>query len=140
MTEYKPKIDRWSMAIGLLFTLFSVGIVVWSIPTVAVILTSLIAVIIVLILMLIGAFSVKYQIDGDKFIGRIGCFYKKEIDIHSIRKIEKTKSILNTPLVTSFDRIEIFYNRYDSVMLSPLDKEVFIADLKRINPRIEVIS
>lgn len=139
MTEYKPKIDWWSITIGLLLTLFSFGIVVWNIPTIVVILTSLIAIVSVLILMLISTIGIKYQIDGDKFIGRMGCFYKKEINIHSIRKIEKTKSILNTPLATSFDRIEIFYNRYDSVMISPLDKEAFITDLKRINPRIEVV-
>jgi len=46
-----------------------------------------------------------------------------------------TNSILSAPAL-SFDRIEIFYNRFDSIVISPGDNAAFIADLKEINSAI----
>jgi len=41
-------------------------------------------------------------------------------------------------LFFSLDRLEIFYNRFDSVVISPEDKAGFIAELTKLNPEIEV--
>jgi hypothetical protein len=62
---------------------------------------------------------------------------KLAIDIASIKAIEETNTVLSAPAL-SLDRIEIFYNRYDSVVISPPDKTVFIAHLKSINNHIEL--
>jgi hypothetical protein len=39
---------------------------------------------------------------------------------------------------TSFDRLEILYNSFDTVIISPKDKSGFITHMKTINPSIEV--
>jgi len=57
------------------------------------------------------------------------------IDIATITKIEPTNTMLSSPAL-SFDRIEVFYNKYDSVIISPGDKAGFIAKLQQINPAI----
>jgi TctA family transporter len=66
-----------------------------------------------------------------------GFFYNTDIDIATIKAVSETNSILSAPAL-SLDRIAIFYNLYDSIIISPPDKTAFIADLKAINNRIEV--
>lgn len=68
---------------------------------------------------------------------RSGFIINITIDILKITRIEPTNTILSAPAL-SFDRLEVFYNKYDSVVISPSDKAAFIAKLKEINPGIEV--
>ena len=68
---------------------------------------------------------------------KCGLFVNMVIDIDSIRKIEFTRSVLSSPAL-SMDRIEIFYNKFDSVIVSPDKKLEFIAELQSINPTIEI--
>ena len=68
---------------------------------------------------------------------KCGLFVNMVIDIDSIRKIEYTRSVLSSPAL-SMDRIEIFYNKFDSVIVSPDKKLEFIAELQSINPAIEI--
>lgn len=78
-----------------------------------------------------------YTITPDAYLQiRCGWMVNMKFDIHNIRKIEDTHNVLSSPAL-SLDRIEIFYNKFDSVMVSPDDKDQFIADLKRIKPSIE---
>ena len=44
------------------------------------------------------------------------------IDIKSIRKIIETYNPLSSP-AASIDRLEIFYNKFDSILISPKDKK-----------------
>lgn len=60
---------------------------------------------------------------------------KTKIDIQSIRKIYHTRSIMSAPAL-SLDRIAIVYNLYDEVLISPILREEFIAELLKINPNI----
>lgn len=62
---------------------------------------------------------------------------KLTIDIATIKAIKETNTILSAPAL-SLDRIEVFYNRYDSVVISPPDKTAFITHLKTLNNNIEV--
>lgn len=78
-----------------------------------------------------------YTITGNTLKVRSGIIINITIDIATISKIEPTNSILSSPAL-SFDRLEIFYNKYDSVIISPKDKAGFIAKLKEINPEILV--
>lgn len=60
-----------------------------------------------------------------------------KISIQSIRKIEETNNMLSAPAF-SLDRLEIFYNKYDSILVSPKNKMEFIVHLTNLNPQIEV--
>jgi hypothetical protein len=81
-------------------------------------------------------FNTAYIINDDKLIIKVGFYSFKPIDISTIKKIEKTKSLLASP-ATSFDRIWLSYGKYDDVILSPKNKIEFIMDLKQINPNIK---
>ncbi len=78
-----------------------------------------------------------YIIEEDVLKIRSGFLYKLNVDIHQIKKIEETNSPLSSP-AASFDRIEIIYNKFDSVIISPKEKQIFIQDILQINPSIEV--
>ena len=78
-----------------------------------------------------------YTIDGNELKVRSGFIINITIDINKITKIIPTRSILSSPAV-SIDRLEIFYNKYDSVLVSPKDKAGFIAGLKRLNEGIVI--
>lgn len=84
------------------------------------------------------SFDTKYILDGKVLHIKSGFFYNKKIDILTIVKIEETRSILSSP-APSLDRLEIVYNKYDSILISPKEKAVFIAELLKIKPKIKVI-
>lgn len=79
-----------------------------------------------------------YTIDGAELKVRSGFLINITIDINTITKIVPTRSILSAPAV-SLDRLEVFYNKYDSVVVSPGDKEGFIEVLKRVNEKIVTV-
>jgi hypothetical protein len=81
--------------------------------------------------------STVYTVSGDILLIKSMVFYKKQVKIASIRKIVATRN-LSSP-APSLDRIEIWYNGYESVMLSPKDKEGFVKHLQHINPVIEYV-
>jgi len=95
----------------------------------------------VIVVLVVGLFilhmftTTYYTISGETLRIRSGFLINTEVDIESISKITATRNMLSSPAL-SLDRLEIFYNKYDSVMISPEDKEEFIAQLKGINPRI----
>ncbi|TSJ43894.1 hypothetical protein FO440_06830 [Mucilaginibacter corticis] len=80
--------------------------------------------------------TTRYSITGNILNVHCGFFYNTDIDILSIKSIVETNSMLSAPALSG-DRIEIFYNRYDSVVISPPDKMAFISALKIINNGIE---
>ncbi|MCG9792995.1 PH domain-containing protein [Flavobacterium algicola] len=82
--------------------------------------------------------SIKYTIAKDNLNIKCGFFVNKNIDIKTIRKISETHNLLSSP-AASLDRLEIVYNKFDSVLISPKDKDRFLKDLKRINPEMEII-
>lgn len=83
-------------------------------------------------------FGTNYKIDDEDLIVRSGPF-KSTIDIKSIKKLRATKTLLAGPAL-SIDRIEIQYKRYDSVIVSPKEKNKFIESLLSKNKSIEVDS
>lgn len=78
-----------------------------------------------------------YTIDGDVLKIRCGLLFRSRISIAGIRQVSETRSPLSSP-ATSLDRLEIVYNTYNQVLISPKDKEAFISHLKEINPKIVV--
>lgn len=68
-----------------------------------------------------------------------GPFYKKTFDIKALKSIKSTSNPLSSPAL-SLKRLELRFQNRETVMISPVNQEEFIAELKRINPQIEVKS
>jgi hypothetical protein len=68
---------------------------------------------------------------------RSGFIFRREIYIRSIKRIRPTRDHMPSPAL-SFDRLEISYNRYGRVVVSPNNKSEFIRELKEVNPRIRI--
>ncbi|MCM4170479.1 hypothetical protein DHD32_03220 [Arenibacter sp. TNZ] len=77
-----------------------------------------------------------YEVDDSVFRVKSGFLIKRTIQIDTITKIEATNNPISAP-AASLDRLEIFYNTYESVIISPKEKRAFIAHLKQLNPKIE---
>ena len=77
--------------------------------------------------------SYKITSDNRLFI-KCGIIESFDIDIMDIESIRKTNELTSSPAL-SIDRIEISY-KGGRVIISPVDKEKFIADLRKVNPRI----
>ena len=82
------------------------------------------------------AFNTYYFISNDILIIRCG-FFTNKIKIKSIRKISETRGLISSPAL-SMDRLEIMYNKFDSILVSPKDKTGFIKIVLNNNPEIEV--
>ena len=80
-------------------------------------------------------FKTRYIIDENKLKIKCGFIPYKPIDIATIKEIARTKSIISSP-APSFDRIVIKYGKYDEIIISPKDKQNFVKDLLKINPKI----
>ena len=80
-------------------------------------------------------FNTYYTISGNELKIKCGFIINKTIDISTIKKIVPSRNVLSAPAL-SIDRLEIFYNQYDSVLISPEDKEGFVERLKGINSEI----
>ena len=76
-----------------------------------------------------------YVIEGKILRVRSGLFYNKVFDIKIFRKVVKTNSAITAP-AASLDRLELFFNSYDSVVISPKDKDAFIAHILSLNSGI----
>lgn len=77
-----------------------------------------------------------YTIDGEILKVRCG-FSKQNVDIKLIRKITDSSNYASSPAL-SLDRLELFYKGYDSVVVSPKNKEQFIKELLKVNGDIEL--
>ncbi|MDA6069987.1 PH domain-containing protein [Flavobacterium sp. AC] len=78
-----------------------------------------------------------YIIENDKLTIKCGFFINLKIEIQSIKKITKSYNVISSPAL-SFDRIEIVYNQFDTVLISPKDRLRFIEAIKSVNPQIEI--
>lgn len=82
--------------------------------------------------------NTSYELTKDKKLRvRSSFFFKREIYVNSIHKIRPARNHSASPALSN-DRIEIFYNRYGSMLISPEHRTEFIEELKKINPRIAV--
>lgn len=80
----------------------------------------------------------EYKISGNNLNVKCSFFVNQDIAISSIRIIKETYNPISAP-AASIDRLEIIYNRSDSVLISPKKKNEFIEHLLKINPTIEII-
>lgn len=82
-------------------------------------------------------YATEYKINEEVLIIKCSFLINESINIHSIKKISETNNLLSSPAF-SMDRIELLYNKYDMILLSPKEKLEFIENLKNINTKIEI--
>jgi hypothetical protein len=89
------------------------------------------------VVLLLTFYSIRYKID--ETLLKIYCFgiVFKKIPIADIKSIADTNSMLSSP-AASRHRLDISAPRHGSVLVSPIDKDVFIKDLVSVNPDIVV--
>lgn len=85
----------------------------------------------------IAIFGIRYQIKDEKLIVTNSFFWKTEIKIKEIFKIEKTWNMLASPAPSVFGRVEIYFPG-DSLVISPKNFEEFKKEILKINPNIIV--
>lgn len=84
-------------------------------------------------------FSMKYFIDEEHFLCiKGGIFGMTKIPISDIYKIEKTWNPLSSPAPSIFGRVEIYWTKYNSIIISPKNFEDFKNEILKINPDIAV--
>ena len=77
-----------------------------------------------------------YTINGNQLIIKAGFLFNKTLEISEVTKITETYNPLSAP-AASLDSLEIKYNKtYE--LISPKDKDGFIAEMISLNPQIEV--
>jgi hypothetical protein len=132
MEKYKSKIDLWLIII---LTLVFGGIVIFS-----VIKKEWIGFIIAIIptIFIWNMFrSTYYIVTEEELIIRCGIFYKLVIKITDIRKISESNDLISSPAL-SIDRLEILYNRFDTILISPKKKYEFLQSIETLKPDIEI--
>ncbi|QQZ11243.1 PH domain-containing protein [Heyndrickxia vini] len=76
-----------------------------------------------------------YEINNGDLKIIAGPFKYALISINEIKAIESTKNIITSPAL-SMDRIEIHYNKWHTIIISPKNQIKFINELQKINPKI----
>lgn len=134
MEKFKSKIDIWLVLFlsivfgGIAIKLFFDGI--WGV------LIFILFVIAFIVHMFTTTF---YIIKDEKLIIKCGFLINISIPVVTIKKISETNNIMSSPAL-SLDRLEILYNKFDTVMISPKEKTKFIEAIQKINPEVEVIT
>ncbi|MBO0329335.1 PH domain-containing protein [[Muricauda] lutisoli] len=82
-------------------------------------------------------FSVSYEVTDEALTVTVFFFIKKSIPIKDITRIVESNNPLSSP-AASLDRLEVYYGRYSSTVISPKSKMKFIEHLKRLSPSIQV--
>ncbi len=124
----------WAIVIGMA-ALLANSVISDNLPMVPTIILSLVIAMIVWVLV-----DTRYVIKTNFLLYRSGPF-RGRIDITKIKKI-RIHSGLFVPvsMKPSLDTngLIITYNQYDDVFVSPKNRSIFLEELKKINPNIEV--
>jgi hypothetical protein len=133
MKVYKSKIS-WGILFPIILVLF-IGFIPVAFASLSVAFVSITP-----IAFFIGYMYLKteYVVTEELLKIRCGFLYNQQVMISSIRLIKETRNPISSPAL-SLDRIEIKFDKYGSVLISPKENEIFIAHLQRINPIIEFI-
>ena len=78
-----------------------------------------------------------YTIRDKHLIVKCGFFVNEAIKIETIKKVTETRNLISSA-AASLDRLEILYNKYNSILISPKEKMEFIQHLQKLNPGIEI--
>jgi hypothetical protein len=78
-----------------------------------------------------------YMISERTILIKCGFLFTATVNIDSIKRISETNNMMSSP-AASLDRLEIIYNTYNSILVSPKEKMEFLTHITTINPKIEV--
>jgi hypothetical protein len=83
--------------------------------------------------------STSYEIrEKDVLICKM-LFFKKQIPINTIRKIERANGLyLGWKMNTSWKCLVVHYNKYDELLISPENETEFIREITRLNNSISI--
>ena len=127
---YKSKISVGiALPVGLLMTIVIVVCLINHIWLIAAFLGLLLTLVLNLF------FTTAYTVSGDVLHIRAGLLYSMEVDISRIKKIRESNNPISSP-AASLDRLEIAFNKWDTVLISPKNKMGFILHLLKLNPNI----
>ena len=132
MEKFESKIDLWLI---LFLVLIFGGILVRSAYDQNWISFSFILLVVIFIAYMFS--TTFYIIENKKLVIKCGIFYNLSIEIEKIKRISESYNIISSPAL-SFDRLEILYNKFDIVLISPKDKRRFIEAIEKINPEAEM--
>lgn len=76
-----------------------------------------------------------YLVEGGFLKIKSGFIRYPPVAICEMKKISKTSSLMSAP-AASFDRIQITYGKFDEVIISPKERDQFIAELQSVNPEL----
>jgi hypothetical protein len=66
-------------------------------------------------------------------------FFKKQIPIQTIRKIERSNGLyVGWKMNTSWKCLVVHYNKYDELLISPENETEFIREITRLNNSISI--
>lgn len=102
--------------------------------------SSLIGVIIqfaIMLVLVILFFSISYKVTDEVLTVIILFVIKRDIRIKNITRIVETNNPISAP-AASLSRLEVYYGKYSSTIISPRDKMRFIEHLTRLSPTIQV--
>ena len=131
MKIYKSKVDWW-LGLPLIYLIFRSIQSIFDGE-----MFGYLALIGIIFVILFLSKTTRYIISEDKLIVKSTWIVNDNIEIDSIRKIEKSNTILSAPAL-SLDRLVVKYNKFDEIYISPKDKLLFVNELIKINPNIEV--
>jgi hypothetical protein len=78
----------------------------------------------------------QYIIQGSQLRVRCGFFYQRLFDIQTFTYIRRTNSLVSSP-APSLKRLEIGYDQFGSLIISPENEKEFAVELYRINSNME---
>ncbi|WP_428231691.1 PH domain-containing protein [Flavobacterium sp.] len=132
MEKFKSKIDLW-------FILFLV--LIFGAMLVRLVYDQLwmgFAFILLTVVFIVYMFSnTLYTIENEKLFIKCGLFFNVCIEIQKIKRVSESYNIISSPAL-SFDRLEILYNKFDTILISPKDKMRFIEAIQKRNPEVEI--
>ena|SRR5699024_10519374 len=101
----------------------------------------MISIVMILIMIFLAStwFHTRSIIADDLLVISFGFVYKKTIPIQEITSIRSTKNPFSAPAL-SLKRLEINYEKYETILVSPKNRNGFLAELKKYNTTIQIIN
>lgn len=132
---YKSKVDGWLVAViyGVLAVVFVPMTVLdfqWIGAVIGVVTVAFVSLVM---------FGFRYRIADGMLTIKCCCFTAGKCDVQKMVSIRPTRTCLSAP-AASLDRLEIRLGKRGTVIVSPRDKQAFIAHLQFLNPAIRVES
>lgn len=79
-------------------------------------------------------FSIRYILTPTELVVRF-LFFSRTYPLDVFTRIEYTRNPLSAP-AASLDRLELYYGKGNSILISPKEKNEFLAEIKRFSPNI----